>query len=125
MFSIFFQKNYISKSEVNIESRTVVESKNNIKQTGRETVSTSSSLFSGSNNKKLGMLAGVAAAIALVVVIGFFASTDQTEIIGTDIISSSSQQIILNVDESSYKNADIIFVSGSIKSTDGKPQVSR
>ena len=66
------------------------------------------------------MLAGISAAIALVVVAGFFASTSQTDVLTTNIISSTSSQIIVNVDESSYKNADIIFVSGSIKSASGK-----
>ena len=118
LISTHLKNQPLDGSEVNIESRTVVESKNNIKQTGRETVSTSSSLFSGSNNKKLGVLAGVTAAIALVVVIGLFASTSQTDITTVNIIPS--QKIIVNVDETSYKNADIIFVSGNIKSVNGK-----
>ena len=120
LISTYLRNQPLDGSEVNIKSRTVVELKDNVKPTGRETTS-SSSLFSGSNNKKLGILAGVAAAIALVVVVGFSASTDQIDITTvSDIIPSSTPQIIINVDGSSYKTADIISVSGSIKSADGK-----
>lgn len=120
LISAYLRNQSLDGSEVNIKSRTVVELKDNVKPTGRETTS-SSSLFSGSNNKKLGILAGVAAAIALVVVVGFSASTDQIDITTvTDIIPSSTPQIIINVDGSSYKTADIISISGSIKSADGK-----
>ena len=120
LISAYLRNQSLDGSEVNIKSRTVVELKDNVKPTGRETTS-SSSLFSGSNNKKLGILAGVAAAIALVVVVGFSASTDQIDITSvTDIIPSSTPQIIINVDGSSYKTADIISISGSIKSADGK-----
>ena len=120
LISMYLRNQSLDESEVDIKPRTVVELNDNVKPTGRETAS-SSSLFSGSNNKKLGILAGVAAAIALVVVVGFSASMSETGIItSSDIIPSSTQQIIMNVDESSYKNADIISVSGSIKSADGK-----
>ena len=120
LISAYLRNQSLDGSEVNIKSRTVVELKDNAKPTGRETTS-SSSLFSGSNNKKLGILAGVAAAIALVVVVGFSASTDQIDITTvSDIIPSSTSQIIINVDGSSYETADIISVSGSIKSADGK-----
>ena len=116
----YLRNQSLDGSEVNIKSRTVAELKDNVKPTGRDTAS-SSSLFSSSNNKKLGILAGVAAAIALVVVVGFSASTDQIDITTvSDIIPSSTPQIIINVDGSSYKTADIISVSGSIKSADGK-----
>ena len=120
LISAYLRNQSLDGSEVNIKSRTVVELKDNVKPTGRETTS-SSSLFSGSNNKKLGILAGVAAAIALVVVVGFSASTDQIDITTvSDIMPSSTSQIIINVDGSSYETADIISVSGSIKSADGK-----
>jgi len=120
LISAYLRNQSLDGSEVNIKSRTIVELKDNVKPTGRKTTS-SSSLFSGSNNKKLGILAGVAAAIALVVVVGFSASTDQIDITTvSDIIPSSTSQIIINVDGSSYKTADIISVSGSIKSADGK-----
>ena len=120
LISAYLRNQSLDGSEVNIKSRTIVELKDNVKPTGRETTS-SSSLFSGSNNKKLGILAGVAAAIAIVVVVGFSASTDQIDITTvSDIIPSSTPQIIINVDGSSYKTADIISISGSLKSADGK-----
>ena len=123
LISAYLRNQSLDGSEVNIKSRTVVELKDNVKPTGRETTS-SSSLFSGSNNKKLGILAGVAAVIAIVVVVGFSASTDQIDITTvSDIIPSSTPQIIINVDGSSYKTADIISVSGSIKSADGESVV--
>nr|AIF02850.1 hypothetical protein [uncultured marine thaumarchaeote KM3_15_E05] len=120
LISTYLKNQSLDGSEVNIKSRTVVELKDNVKPTSRETTS-SNSLFSGSNNKKLGILAGVAAVIAIVVVVGFSASTDQIDITTiSDIVPSSTPQIIINVDGSSYKTADIISVSGSIKSADGK-----
>ena len=120
LISTYLKNQSLDGSEVNIKSRTVVELKDNVKPTSRETTS-SNSLFSGSNNKKLGILAGVAAVIAIVVVVGFSASTDQIDITTvSDIIPSSTPQIIINVDGSSYKTADIISISGSIKSADGK-----
>ena len=120
LISAYLRNQSLDESEVNIKSRTIVELKDNVKPTGRETTS-SSSLFSGSNNKKLGILAGLAAVMAIVVVVGFSASTDQIDITAvSDIIPSSTPQIIINVDGSSYKTADIISISGSIKSADGK-----
>ena len=120
LISAYLRNQSLDGSEVNIKSRTVVKLKDNVKPTGRDTAS-SNSLFSGSNNKKLGILAGVAAVIAIVVVVGFSASTDQIDITTvSDIIPSSTPQIIINVDGSSYKTADIISISGSIKSADGK-----
>jgi len=121
LISTYLKNQPLDATEVNVKSRTVVESEDIVKPTGQKTSSVTGSMFSGSNNKKLGILGGIAAVIALVVVVGFSASTDQTNaIISSDIIPTSSQQIIVNVDESSYKNADIISVSGNVKSTNGK-----
>jgi len=121
LISTYLKNQPLDATEVNVKARTVVESEDSVKPTGQKTSSVTGSMFSGSNNKKLGILGGIAAVIALVVVVGFSASTDQTNaIISSDIIPTSSQQIIINVDESSYKNADIISVSGNVKSTNGK-----
>ena len=121
LISTYLKNQSLEGVEVNTESRTVVEPKDDVIQTHRKTVSSTSSLFSGSNNKKIGILAGIAAAIALVVVVGFSASTGQTDMItASDIIPSSTQKIIINVDESSYKNSDIISISGSMKSAVGE-----
>ena len=121
LISTYLKNQPLDATEVNVKPRTVVESEDIVKPTGQKTSSVTGSIFSGSNNKKLGILGGIAAVIALVVVVGFSASTDQTNaIISSDIIPISSQQIIINVDESSYKNADIISVSGNVKSTNGE-----
>ena len=121
LISTYLKNQPLDATEVNVKSRTVVESEDSVKPTDQKTSSITGSMFSGSNNKKLGILGGIAAVIALVVVVGFSASTDQTNaIISSDIIPISSQQIIINVDESSYKNADIISVSGNVKSTNGE-----
>ena len=121
LISTYLKNQPLDATEVNVKSRTVVESEDSVKPTGQKTSSVTGSVFNGSNNKKLGILGGIAAVIALVVVVGFSASTDQTNaIISSDIIPTSSQQIIINVDESSYKNADIISVSGNVKTANGK-----
>lgn len=121
LISTYLKNQSLEGVEVNTKSRTVVEPKEDVIQTHRETVSSTSSLLSGSNNKKFGILAGIAAAIALVVVVGFSVSTGQTDMItASDIISSSTQKIIISVDESSYKNSDIISISGSLKSAVGE-----
>ena len=86
LISTYLKNQSLDGSEVNIKPNTIVESKDDVKQTGQETVSINNSLFSSSNNKKLGILAGVAAAIALVVVVGFFTSSDQTQILPTSVI---------------------------------------
>ena len=79
--------------------------------------SVDSSTSSFSNNKKLGITAGIAAAIALIVVVGFFIQTmDQT---GTSTNSEtiSNVPLAINIDGTSYKKADIISISGSLKSS--------
>lgn len=118
LITTYLKNQSIGESEIILKPKTVVEPDDNVKPTEQKITLTTSSLFSGSNNKKLGILAGVAAAIALVVVIGFSTSIDLTDVTTTDIIVSSNQQIIINIDESSYTTSDIISISGSIKSAD-------
>ena len=64
--------------------------------------------FSFSSNKKLGILAGVVAAIAIIVIVGFTA-INQT---GTTI----TEPLLVNVDQATYQRADIISMSGNSKS---------
>tara|TARA_B100001245_G_C22880387_1_gene423368 strand:- start:1312 stop:1995 length:684 start_codon:yes stop_codon:yes gene_type:complete len=118
LVTTYLKNQPIDESEVTLKPKTVVEPDDNVKPTEQKITLSTSSLFSGSNNKKLGILAGVAAAIALVVVIGFSTSMDLTDVTTANIIPSSNQQLIINIDESSYTTADIISISGSIKSTD-------
>jgi len=109
------------RSETALETETTIESKTELKLTPKNT-DKSSSLFVGSNNKKLGIFAGIAAAIVLVAVIGFSASTmnQAGTIESSNIQQSSTQQIMINLDESSYRSADIISVTGNVKSSSEK-----
>ena len=82
-------------------------------------VSTGGSTFNFSNNKKLGITAGVAAAIALIVVAGFSIQTmDQTDTAtNSEITPTLTTPLVINTDSISYKKADIISISGSLKSS--------
>ena len=85
----------------------------------KRSVSADSSTFNFPNNKKLGITAGVAAAIALIVVAGFSMQTmDQTETsTSSETITISNIPLAISADSTSYKKADIIAISGSLKST--------
>ena len=67
-----------------------------------------------SSNKKLGVLAGVAAAIAMIVIVGF---TGMGTSIDSTVSSTSSNPLLVNVDQATYQRADIISISGNSKST--------
>ena len=70
----------------------------------------SDSTFNFSSNKKIGIFGGVAAAIAIIVIAGF-AVTNQTNI--TDSVPSvTTNPLSVNLDQSTYQNADIISISG-------------
>ena len=64
--------------------------------------------FSFSSNKKLGVLAGVVAAIAIIVIVGFTA-INQTS-------TTITEPLLVNVDQATYQRADIISISGNSKS---------
>ena len=85
----------------------------------KRSVSAGSSASNFSNNKKLGITAGVAAAIALIVVAGFSIQTmDQTDTsTSSETITTSNVPLVISADNASYKKADIISISGSLKST--------
>ena len=70
-----------------------------------------------SSNKKLGILVGVAAAIAIIVIVGFTA---------TDFTSNSilSKSILVNVDKTTYQRADIISITGDVFSNAESVQLS-
>ena len=84
----------------------------------KKLVSTGSSTFNFPNNKKLGITAGIAAAIALIVVAGFSIQTmDQTGTsTNSEIMITPNVPLAINTDSASYKKADIISISGSLKS---------
>jgi len=65
--------------------------------------------FSFSFNKKLGVLAGVAAAIAIIVIVGFTGTTDSA------VSTTITEPLLVNVDQTTYQRADIISISGNSK----------
>jgi len=69
--------------------------------------------FSFSSNKKLGILGGVAAAIAIIVIVGFTAINTP---IDSTVSSTSSNPLLVNIDQTTYQRADIISISGDTNS---------
>ena len=94
--------------------RPVTKIKLQSKPTTSSSDSKSNVAVSFSPNKKLGVLAGVVAAIAIIVIVGFSATT-QTDIIDSTV-SSISKPLLVNVDQTTYQRADIISISGNSKS---------
>ena len=71
--------------------------------------------FSFSSNKKLGVLAGVAAAIAIIVIVGF-TTINQTGTTDSAVSTTITGPLLINVDQATYQRADIISISGNSKS---------
>ena len=94
--------------------RPVTKIKLQSKPTTSSSDSKSNVAVSFSPNKKLGVLAGVVAAIAIIVIVGFSATT-QTDIIDSTV-SSISKPLLVNVDQTTYQRADIISISGNSNS---------
>jgi len=69
--------------------------------------------FNFSSNKKLGILGGVAAAIAIIVIVGF--TTINTPIDST-VSSTASNPLLVNIDQTTYQRADIISIAGDTNS---------
>jgi hypothetical protein len=69
--------------------------------------------FNFSSNKKLGILGGVAAAIAIIVIVGFTAINTPIDSI---VSSTSSNPLLVNIDQTTYQRADIISISGDTNS---------
>jgi len=65
--------------------------------------------FNFSSNKKLGILGGVAAAIAIIVIVGFTAINTP---IDSTVSSTTSNPLLVNIDQTTYQRADIISISG-------------
>ena len=61
-----------------------------------------------SSNKKMGILGGAAAAIAIIVVIGFTAGNQGD----SSISSTSNNPLLLTLDQKQYQLSDIISISG-------------
>ena len=83
----------------------------------KRSVSADSSTSNFSNNKKLGITAGIAAAIALIVVAGLSIQTMDQVDTSTNSEITSNAPLAINTDSTSYKKADIISISGNLKST--------
>jgi len=69
--------------------------------------------FNFSSNKKLGILGGVAAAIAIIVIVGFTAINTPIDSI---VSSTASNPLLVNIDQTTYQRADIISISGDTNS---------
>jgi len=69
--------------------------------------------FNFSSNKKLGILGGVAAAIAIIVIMGFTAINTP---IDSTVSSTANNPLLVNIDQTTYQRADIISISGDTNS---------
>ena len=69
--------------------------------------------FNFSSNKKLGILGGVAAAIAIIVIMGFTAINTP---IDSTVSSTTYNPLLVNIDQTTYQRADIISISGDTNS---------
>jgi len=69
--------------------------------------------FNFSSNKKLGILGGVAAAIAIIVIVGFTAIDTPIDSV---VSSTASNPLLVNIDQTTYQRADIISISGDTNS---------
>jgi len=79
------------------------------KPTASSSDSPSNFTFNFSSNKKLGILGGVAAAIAIIVIVGFTAIDTP---IDSTVSSTTSKPLLVNIDQTTYQRADIISISG-------------
>jgi len=71
------------------------------------------SAFNFSSNKKLSILGGVAAAIAIIVIVGFTAINTP---IDSTLSSTADNPLLVNIDQTTYQRADIISISGDTNS---------
>ena len=85
--------------------------------------------FNFSSNKKMGILGGAAAAIAIIVIVGF-SGINQGDTTDPTVSSTPNNPLLVTVDQTQYQRADIISISGdstsdnqsivlSIENTDG------
>ena len=67
--------------------------------------------FNFSSNKRIGILAGAAAAIAIIAIVGF-TTVNQSDTIGSSVSSTPNNPLLVTVDQTQYQSADIISISG-------------
>jgi len=72
--------------------------------------------ISSSSKKKFGIIGGVAAAIAIVVIAGFTGIVPTDIIIDSGVSSTITEPLLVNVDQTTYQRADIISISGNSQS---------
>ena len=82
-----------------------------IKSKTKDSDSQSNLAFNFSSNKRVGILAGAAAAIALIVIVGF-TSINQDDMIDSAVNSTPNNPLLMTVDQNQYQRADIISISG-------------
>tara|TARA_B100000749_G_scaffold156286_1_gene120012 strand:+ start:519 stop:1178 length:660 start_codon:yes stop_codon:yes gene_type:complete len=75
------------------------------------TDSKSNPTSSFSSNKNLGIIAGVVAAIVIIAIAGF-TTINQSDTISSTVNSTVSTPLLVNVDQTTYKIADIISITG-------------
>jgi len=112
-------KNYIEslitthlKNQPLDRSSSPKQSDTKIKLQAKPTTSSSSKSGSASNfssNKKIAMFGGVAAAIAIIVIVGFTAINTP---IDSTTSSTTDNPLLVNIDQTTYQRADIISISG-------------
>jgi len=83
------------------------------KPTASSSDSPSNFTFNFSSSKNLGILGGVAAAIAIIVIVGFTAINTP---IDSTVSSTTSNPLLVNIDQTTYQRADIISISGDTNS---------
>ena len=81
------------------------------KPTTDSSYSKNDSAFSFSSNKKIGVFGGIAAAIAIIVIVGFTAINTPTD---PTVNSAGGFGLLVNIDQTTYQRADIISISGDV-----------
>ena len=71
--------------------------------------------FNFSSNKRMGILGGAAAAIAIIVLVGF-TTMNQGDDMGSSITSTPNNPLLISVDQTQYQRADIISIAGDTRS---------
>ena len=89
------------------ESRIKLESKSKTKNSESQI----NFAFNFSSNKKMGILGGVAAAISIIVIVGFI-GINQGDMAGSVVSSTPNNPLLVTVDQTQYQRADIISISG-------------
>ena len=92
-----------------VSSRKQTNAKIKLQTKANDSDSQSNFTYNFSSNKKLGVLGGAAAVIAIIVIVSF-TGMDASNSIGS---STQTNPLLLSVDQSKYQRADIISISGN------------